>query len=599
MATTTQLLRAVLNKRYSEDQERDERGRFASGESSSVQGSGSQEDVSKAFTEGANVKTPEGEIKQVISVNLQGQVITGKIGKGGGIEGAETFHPAKLQVEIPKSKEAINPTGEVKDFKVKFQGREDWGGGTFIEVVKGKSAKEALDKAFDKTSGYKAGKGAVAIGVGVWNDQHKTYDQVGIDFTTPKAKKVKDNNPYNKKRSMNLRYSEDQERDENGRFTSSDGGEIKKGDEVIGSKPYGLTPHKDFPGTFTGHISEGGFVEVKLNDGDKQLFHPDDVKKAKPKPVGSDREGNKVSKGDKVTVKEPTMKRPKEGTIHDATISGDIFTVKFPDGTKEKVSPHHVTKKRSILSMEDRINELKTRTGFIEYRRINISAVGYKQDKKSDFDKRIIRGYLCKWGNRNDYGEKFVKGAFAKSINERGPNSNAKYKITFLWQHDLCDPLALFNILEEDEYGLYFETAPLDDVPNADRAIEQIRSGTLNQFSVGFHYVWDKIEYDDKDDSLVIAECDFVEGSVVTAGSDRETYAMRSTGNTEVELYDEIENFINILPRKDRLQARQLFTQQKALIQVEKREIKLKVDKPPMKRVKNRKINLNFVTKNL
>lgn len=258
-----------------------------------------------------------------------------------------------------------------------------------------------------------------------------------------------------------------------------------------------------------------------------------------------------------------------------------------------------VEQKRNNLTLVERINQVKQNAGFIEYRRIGVQEAEIV--KKSDFEKRVIRGYLCKWNTRNQFGEKLIKGAFAKSISDKGPDSQAKYKITFLWQHDITDPLALFAILREDDYGLYFETAPLDDVPNADRALHQLQSGTLNQFSVGFYYIWDKIEYDEEDDSLVLIEVDMVEGSIVTAGADENTYALRAKSGemTLAELHDTIEEFIDTLPRKDRLQARQLFTQQKALVEVQKRKIELTPKKPPMKKREKRKININYLTKNL
>lgn len=251
--------------------------------------------------------------------------------------------------------------------------------------------------------------------------------------------------------------------------------------------------------------------------------------------------------------------------------------------------------------LQTKIAELKKNAGHIAYRAIEMDKDGMIITE-SGLDKRIIKGYLCRWNYKNSHGQKFVKGSFAKSIQERGPGSSAKYKLTFLWMHDETDPLAVFAVLKEDDYGLYFETAPLDDVPNADRCIKQIRSGTLNQFSVGFYYVWDKIEYDEADDSLVLLEADMMEGSVVTFGSDDETYAIRSGKMTEEQLHDDIDDFINILPRKDRLQARKLFTLQKSLVATEKRtKSELGKHKPAAKGVKKekRKINLNYLTKNL
>lgn len=233
-----------------------------------------------------------------------------------------------------------------------------------------------------------------------------------------------------------------------------------------------------------------------------------------------------------------------------------------------------------VITLQERIRRLKIQARPINYTEVSVNERGKRSSKVTDkLDQRIITGYLIVWGNRNMFGQKCIKGSCAKSIRERGPNSNAKYKITFLWQHCQDDPLALFDILEEDDYGLYFETKPLDDVPNAERTIKQIRSGTLNQFSVGFDYVWDKIEYDETDDSLVLLEIDLFEGSVVTIGADGETYAtaQRSAATLET-LHDETEIFINDLPRKDRIAARQLFARHKALINVE--EFKPEVEKP-------------------
>lgn len=214
--------------------------------------------------------------------------------------------------------------------------------------------------------------------------------------------------------------------------------------------------------------------------------------------------------------------------------------------------------------LQDKIQQIKQRAAPISFSTIAIN----ENEDVVTLEDRVIRGYLVKWNNKNMFNEVFVKGAFAKSIRERGPGSQAKYKLTFLWQHDQHDPLALFAVLKEDDFGLYFETMPLDDVPNAERAIKQIKSGTLNQFSVGFDYVWDKIEYDEKTDSLILLEVDLFEGSVVTIGADMETFAIRSKEGLS-DLHDDIEDFINQIPRKDRLQARKLFALQKSLIPIE------------------------------
>lgn len=217
--------------------------------------------------------------------------------------------------------------------------------------------------------------------------------------------------------------------------------------------------------------------------------------------------------------------------------------------------------------LEQKIQELKLRAQPINYSNVSVNERGLITGP-SLLDQRIIEGYLIVWGQVNMFDEMVIKGACAKSIADRGPKSNAQYKITFLWMHHMDDPLSLFAELIEDDFGLRFKTKPLDDVPNADRALKQIRSGTLNQFSVGFDYVWDKVEYDEKNDCLVLLEIDLFEGSIVTIGADCETFAIRSKEDI-LNLHDDTDEFIKTLPRKLQFEARQLFARHKSLMDLE------------------------------
>lgn len=190
---------------------------------------------------------------------------------------------------------------------------------------------------------------------------------------------------------------------------------------------------------------------------------------------------------------------------------------------------------------------------------------------------RKVRGYLIVWGVQDTYGTTFVKGCCAKSIRERGPDSDSKQKIAFLWQHECDEPIGRFTKLTEDDYGLYFE-AECDDIPEGERALKQIRSGTINQFSVGFEYLWDKVEYDEKTDSVVLLEIVLMEGSPVTFGSNSETYAIRTTEQLlkdKEQLMDDTEYFIRSLQKSKQLEIRQLIT----------RHISLATIKPESERI--------------
>lgn len=225
------------------------------------------------------------------------------------------------------------------------------------------------------------------------------------------------------------------------------------------------------------------------------------------------------------------------------------------------------------MKLHPKIIEVKKRAAPINYGNVSVNQFGELQTRESNLDKRIVEGYACLWGRPNDYREIFMKGAFAKSIQERGPGATSNYEIKFLYQHNQADALSLFEELKEDETGLYFRTKALDDVPSADRTLKQITSGTLNNFSMGFDFVWDRMEYDEQQDAIIIKEAALYEISVVSIPADMGTFAMRSKEQLE-DLYDDTEDFIKSLPRKQQLEARQIFARHKSLINVAPLELR-------------------------
>lgn len=249
------------------------------------------------------------------------------------------------------------------------------------------------------------------------------------------------------------------------------------------------------------------------------------------------------------------------------------------------------------MDLHPKILELKSRASAINYGSISVNADGnLVNERASDFDKRIVAGYAVLWGQKNLYDEIFIRGCFAKSIKERGPGSGANYEIKFLNQHDQNDPLSLFDILEEDETGLYFRTKPLDDVPSADRVLKQLRSGTLNNYSQGFNFVWDKVEWDENQMAIICKEAELFEISVATIPVDQQSFTLRSLEDL-TDLNDDTEYFIKQLPRKSQLEARQLFARHKSLMNfepVEQRKKTLERNEP----TKNG-IDYNYLTKKL
>ncbi len=83
------------------------------------------------------------------------------------------------------------------------------------------------------------------------------------------------------------------------------------------------------------------------------------------------------------------------------------------------------------------------------------------------------------------YTEVFRRGAFAKTIKERG------HKVKFLAQHDRRSlPLGRATLLREDATGLYGEFR-VSATQTGDEALELIRDGALDALSIGFRPVRD------------------------------------------------------------------------------------------------------------
>lgn len=84
------------------------------------------------------------------------------------------------------------------------------------------------------------------------------------------------------------------------------------------------------------------------------------------------------------------------------------------------------------------------------------------------------------------YTEIFRRGAFAKTIIERGD------RVKFLAQHDRRSmPLGKATLLREDAAGLYGEFR-VSATAAGDEALELIKDGALDAFSVGFRPVKDR-----------------------------------------------------------------------------------------------------------
>lgn len=172
----------------------------------------------------------------------------------------------------------------------------------------------------------------------------------------------------------------------------------------------------------------------------------------------------------------------------------------------------------------------------IQYKTFSI----YAKEVNYDNESRTISGYAAIFGNKDKAGDILIKGCFSKSIQDRGPESSANDKIIMLWMHNMNEPIGRITVLNEDDKGLYFE-AIIDDVPRGNQAIKQLESGTLNQFSIGYQYVWENCEYDAEKDAFIVKEVKLHEISVVSIGCNGETeYLGLKTVEDAERVYEEL-----------------------------------------------------------
>jgi len=147
--------------------------------------------------------------------------------------------------------------------------------------------------------------------------------------------------------------------------------------------------------------------------------------------------------------------------------------------------------------------------------------------KDMDSNRREVAVYLAKFGNVDSDNDVIQKGAFKKSIQERGPESSSNRKIAFLRHHDWEKQIGVFSKLEEDDNGLY-AVGRLGTSTMGEDAWRDYQDGIIKEHSVGFQRVSDKTKFV-KDTSnpaggfTLLQEVKLWEGSAVTFGANELT----------------------------------------------------------------------------
>lgn len=167
--------------------------------------------------------------------------------------------------------------------------------------------------------------------------------------------------------------------------------------------------------------------------------------------------------------------------------------------------------------------------------------------KMHDYDpsQRIVKGYLSAFDVVDSDSDIIRKGAFAKSIDERGPMASSNRKIAHLRNHDWSCQIGKLLELYEDEKGLVFVSQMGRSTKGQD-AFFDYQDEIIREHSIGFNYIPDKMRFveSDKGSFFEVSEVVLWEGSAVTFGANEFTPVIDVTKGTEKavaeKLHDEM-----------------------------------------------------------
>jgi hypothetical protein len=137
--------------------------------------------------------------------------------------------------------------------------------------------------------------------------------------------------------------------------------------------------------------------------------------------------------------------------------------------------------------------------------------------KDLDVKSGIVTGYFANFGSIDSDGDRIVKGAFAKTIRENGPQGTQLIK--HLLDHNKNIAVGKLQQLSEDEVGLYYESKAGRHTNGRDFLL-MAEDGIINQHSFGFRIIKEA----KKSDANEISEVAMYEGSSIQfLGANRNT----------------------------------------------------------------------------
>lgn len=209
------------------------------------------------------------------------------------------------------------------------------------------------------------------------------------------------------------------------------------------------------------------------------------------------------------------MPTPREDENRDEFVDrcmSDTESVRdFPDRSQRFAVCQSIFENRKTMNIQDKLK--------VHYGVKTISV------KITDLDEgsRKVKGYFASFDTFDSDKDVIRKGAFTKSIQERGVSADGNRKIAHLRNHDWDQQIGKLDELFEDNKGLVF-VSTLGRSTKGNDAFLDYQDGILREHSIGFNYIKDRIDFIEDssfhdDGHFDVTEVKLWEGSAVTFGA--------------------------------------------------------------------------------
>ncbi len=157
----------------------------------------------------------------------------------------------------------------------------------------------------------------------------------------------------------------------------------------------------------------------------------------------------------------------------------------------------------------------------------------------------IFSGYASIFNEVDDQGDRVMKGAFLSSLATMSSKSQLP---KMLWQHDVSEPIGLWDEIHEDHQGLFVKGKLILELRRAQEAYALMKAKALDSLSIGYRVIEASKSPNLKERYLT--QIDLFEISLVTFPANKAakiTHVKTASRETELESIKRLKKTIQVL----------------------------------------------------